>query len=104
MRKDNVQTMYDHIMNEFIPAIPAAGAISSSIPKLNTTKKHLMRENSDSGIWEAFMSSIPGDPKAVVLIGTLPAPPCRRVLRPEKDNWEMKISPTKRNTANALPQ
>ncbi len=58
-------------------------------PEAEYHEKHLMRENSDSGIWEALMKSLPDDPQAVFLTERYLHRPAVEFYDMRSDNWEL---------------
>lgn len=59
-------------------------------PDVEYHEKHLMRENSDSGVWEAFKQSVPGDPEAVRLMERYLHRPAVEFYDTKRDGWELR--------------
>jgi uncharacterized sulfatase len=58
-------------------------------PEAEYHEKHLMAENSDSGVWEAWMESVPGDAQAVGLVERFLHRPSVEFYDMKRDNWEL---------------
>jgi uncharacterized sulfatase len=59
-------------------------------PEAEYHEKHVMRENSDSGVWESWMAAVPGDPEATRLVDRYLHRPAVEFYDLKRDNWELR--------------